>query len=351
MSETQRFVASPGRPLWLAEVLADLRRRDDNLPCLLRLSPGVLGRTPTPSDDSWGQLKVPTLAGCTPVVLDAVSDWWDEQDSSTWPHPSLNAMGRLPWPKVWVEWEDKFMSGGATARGQYLSGRAGARLEELSADALSEAIAANLRCDRLSGDVQSLLRRYDLWVTAMVVIEARPGAMWSYAPIAWPVDAEGRPVREGADPSQTDPWAYLPMAGNGTRESAAMTFESLNIWRLFTALLSVKNIETADVPISKKQRKRLARLDDHGPPPWVHYKTLAITLPAEHAGPRSGGDGIQQAIPFHLVRGHLADYSKGPGLFGQWRGVVWKPMHSRGLQRVGAIAKTYSAKMAEGGAS
>jgi len=128
---------------------------------------------------------------------------------------------------------------------------------------------------------------------------------------------------------------------------------ALDVWWLFTSLLSVTGITTIEVDQARAERRRLKResITDVGPPPWIAYKTLVVQLPPERNARHGGGDRVASAIPFHLVRGHLADYRAGPGMFGdnRLRRVVWKPMHYRGLQRVGAVAKMYDTKMLETG--
>lgn len=46
--------------------------------------------------------------------------------------------------------------------------------------------------------------------------------------------------------------------------------------------------------------------------------------------------------PFHLVRGHFADYRER-GLFGKHRGVFWVPIHARGSLEHGVVKKRYTA--------
>lgn len=43
----------------------------------------------------------------------------------------------------------------------------------------------------------------------------------------------------------------------------------------------------------------------------------------------------------HWVRGHYADYSKGNGLFGKYKGVYWMPEHQRGSEDVGEVIADY----------
>ena len=47
------------------------------------------------------------------------------------------------------------------------------------------------------------------------------------------------------------------------------------------------------------------------------------------------------SVPFHIVRGHFADYRE-KGLFGKYPGIYWIPQHSRGSLEHGTIKKRYT---------
>ena len=49
----------------------------------------------------------------------------------------------------------------------------------------------------------------------------------------------------------------------------------------------------------------------------------------------------QSTTPFHIVRGHFADYRE-KGLFGKYPGIYWIPQHSRGSLEHGTIKKRYT---------
>ena len=85
------FAAESKRPLVLAEQLLQEG-------VIYVGSPNGTRRVPYPKE---------AFAGCTPVVLDAVSDWWDAQGAEKWPDHRLEPNYRLPWPAVWAEWEGK----------------------------------------------------------------------------------------------------------------------------------------------------------------------------------------------------------------------------------------------------
>jgi hypothetical protein len=185
-------------------------------------------------------------------------------------------------------------------------------------------------------------------INMMVLFEEMPnGNILSHRYVLVPYDANGRRYEtEHGVVMHGDPNDY---GYDNYRSARDHTYGNSAIWRLFVALLNVRNIDAADVDLQRSERRRAERqaIADNGPPPWIKYKTLCLTLPTPqpngNGNKRSGGPA--SPIPFHLVRGHLADYTKGAGLFGKWRSVVWVPMHMRGFQKVGAIAKTYEAKL------
>jgi hypothetical protein len=192
-----------------------------------------------------------------------------------------------------------------------------------------------------------------IFIAATMFMQTPGGAIAGFVPIWWAAGVDGRAITtlDGNirlvgeyDPEEKSAERAVPPG-----QWADATWRQLGVWRLFTAWMGVKNVEVTDTPLPRATRRQIGRVRDSGPPPWISYKTLVVTLPSS---PRHHGQarmGLQQPIPFHLVRGHRADYTKGAGMFGDpaKRLVVWKPMHHRGLQRIGAIAKTYLPVIAE----
>lgn len=296
------------------------------------------------------------FAGCTPVVLDAVSDWWDAQGAEKWPDDRLQPNYRLPWPAVWAEWEDKNDRIISESRDAGYAGRGlrkGLLIREhevpdgRSAIDVARAMAAQFGL--------SLDQSWKQAIAAWSETRMQTAQLFHYVPhlgryaalpkVAYPVRADG-----GSLDSEMGGYPFMVLSlhpQHVLNQLGQAIWNELGMWRLFTALLAVRNIGVADVKLPRAARRRAERqaLEDGGPPPWVEYKTLALTLPnARREGSARPADAAAP-IPFHLVRGHLADYRQGPGLFGKWKTVVWVPMHSRGFQRVGAIAKSYAASI------
>lgn len=333
---TETFAAQSRRPLVLANRLRAEQR------CLrMGVEPRVVA------------FDRAVFGGCTPVVLDAVSDWWDARGADKWPDDRLNPNYRSPWPNVWVEWEDKNESAVASiARGSAVGPvYKGALLTEFKLlpgqtpfDFLHESWS---QLGGKPGDAPQ--PKGPDWHTAPYVgffslFGAFPDIdhICAFPPAIYPIHENGESA--GLAAGTTD---ICCLGGTGP-EVVGLVWGDFGMWKLFTALLRVRNLGVTDVMLPRAERRRAERaaIDDGGPPPWVRYKTLAITLPTkpnDRVGNATGGPA--SPVPFHLVRGHLADYRNGNGLFGKWKSVVWIPMHTRGFQKAGAIAKTYEAQM------
>lgn len=315
--QPQKFVAVPKRPLRLAERIRTAAHLDHQVGLQ---GDAVLIERVRPLPEFF--------AGCVPVVLDAVSDW--NYSGASQDNLDLNSCGRLPWPRVWAEWTQRHPSAGTCDIGVHL--RDGS---------LKEVITE-------IGEPSGQSRGAAGFVIAQIVRSFADSVRLEVSePMAWGVTATGR-VHTSADGGFYAQARYPDPVGVDHFRLA------MRMWCLFTALLSVRNIETIDVRIPRAQIRRLELRDPSGPLPWISYKTLGITVPrATSAGRGQTRTPMQQPIPFHLVRGNLADYRDGAGMFGdpRWRTVVWRPMHYRGLQRIGAVAKTYHARVARGAES
>lgn len=308
--KSRTVVATSHRPLVLAEHLSR-----DGAQMVLEESPLRLAHY---VDHRF------SLGGFTPVVLDGVTAWWDSVGRDRWPDDRLEPFPRLPWPQTWAEWqesEDGFFYG--------------VGLMEWSPDAMSES---------LDLPIPGVVAHASGFVSVNPFVW-RPGLVRAlrFQPIAWAYDASGQPIlypgREG--------WQLIAPTGFAIDgdEAVRRTWKMVAVWRLFTALLGVRNIRTTELALPRSSRRQLQRASA---PPWVRYKTLCVDLPSRGA---SDGTSHRSAplsdLALHLVRGHLADYRQGPGLFGKYRTMVWVPMHTRGSAEHGAVAKVYDVNVSE----
>lgn len=101
-------------------------------------------------------------------------------------------------------------------------------------------------------------------------------------------------------------------------------------------------------PLTKNQRKKFKKN-----PPTSRYYVLKIDAIESvrggngnsgggtgHGGGGGGGGGGEPSL--HIVRGHFADYSRGAGLFGKYKGRYWVSAHLRGNPEIGVTEKDYT---------
>jgi hypothetical protein len=349
VSETSKYMAIPRRPLALAERI----RKDGWCQEFTSL---VIGEVPK---TKRVPIDLQEFAGCTPVVLDGVSDWWDEQGATRWPSESLEPSYRLPWPAVWAEWEDRnervnrygveFVRKGFLLRDHQKP----AGVSNLKwARSITNPLVLNTivgpskpEFDRMAGIVTVRHFTESPWLPLVSTLPA----------IAVPYASDGSGIlsQELRKADSLGAFYFAGASTGGEQLLAQGVWEEFGMWRLFSALLSVKGLGVTDVDLARQVRRRVERqaIKDGGPPPFIKYKTLTLSLPAPSGKPSQEGGGPASPIPFHLVRGHLADYRTGKGLFGKFRTVVWVPMHTRGHQKVGVVAKSYDARVDQQGAS
>lgn len=105
------------------------------------------------------------------------------------------------------------------------------------------------------------------------------------------------------------------------------------------AYMHCKNVQADDVTPAPKLSKRWNK--KHGRP-LLAYRTLVIE-PVAQAIARAQGKPTGVERSHHFVRGHMADYRHGPGMFGnpKLRGIYYRPVQTRGSKQVGEIVGDY----------
>lgn len=118
------------------------------------------------------------------------------------------------------------------------------------------------------------------------------------------------------------------------------------------ALLNIKNIvmehQRRDAKLVKHRKKS-------GKPDYLRAYTLAIDVSPTGKPLRGAVQSTGTPLPpagaapqaLHLVRGHVADYRHGNGLFGKHKGIFWIPSHHRGREWQGKIDKVYQPEVVE----
>lgn len=129
-------------------------------------------------------------------------------------------------------------------------------------------------------------------------------------------------------------------------ESNVPTYEQTSLILFAMALLNVKNIGTAPVPISRGARKQVARkhgVELHDVPSEYRILTLSPFKPdLTHGGMKLDHANAKR---LHLVRGHFATYGDHNKLFGKYTGTFWVPTHARGNAEIGEVVKSYDFDM------
>lgn len=118
-----------------------------------------------------------------------------------------------------------------------------------------------------------------------------------------------------------------------------------NHWRdwilSFLRFINLPNIkiETEDVP--NKDAKHYKRNKSN----QTHYHILSVKKPTYSKTKNVKAAEQKETLrPLHQVRGHLADYTKGKGLFGKYKIRLWMPEHCRGDLQYGKVNKDYRIK-------
>jgi hypothetical protein len=154
------------------------------------------------------------------------------------------------------------------------------------------------------------------------------------------------------DPSMSDRSFYIVMDESTRKQFEESPHEQqLTITALANAYLKpsllalcfmhCKNVVISDQQLPRHERRQAQR---NGQDPHFTYKVLDIRPMKEVL--RTEGQiettGLKRAL--HICRGHFANYTDGPGLFGKYHGVFWKEAHVRGKAKQGVVVKDYSVK-------
>jgi hypothetical protein len=134
-----------------------------------------------------------------------------------------------------------------------------------------------------------------------------------------------------------------PLASEGRTLTAEEEgeFLVLRLWLLQTFMrLNCHNVEL--VPARSGIPKSNGRSGKHPPSSvWHEIVVKGMSQLRRQAGEPSTPEGEKREVRFHAVRGHLADYTKGKGLFGKWKVRLWVDEHTAGNPDLGTVRSTY----------
>jgi hypothetical protein len=215
-------------------------------------------------------------------------------------------------------------------------GRAGALVESLeakTADELEEAIRLLVMGGKIAEETRQLIRanRPRTLVRVWCWHELQGHAGFGGEFVYW-LDLDGSflGVSYSFWPPSTDP-----------REQAVIhhNLRSYQLWVLHTFMrLNCHNVVLVPRPDSAPRRCR----HRHAPPSSTWHEILVKSVSGlRQAAIEPAPAGEKVGLRFHKVRGHLADYTKGKGLFGKWKIRIWVEGHTAGNPDLGTVASTY----------
>jgi hypothetical protein len=115
----------------------------------------------------------------------------------------------------------------------------------------------------------------------------------------------------------------------------------------FLRFINLSNIRIETTPLEHKERKHFQKRKTN----QTHYHILKVKKPTLSKRPNEKVGHEETEMPLHQVRGHLADYTEGKGLFGKYNIRVWIPDHWRGDLDYGESIKDYKLEKSHGDVS
>lgn len=131
----------------------------------------------------------------------------------------------------------------------------------------------------------------------------------------------------------------VPTFVGGPKFASELSAAMMHTMAFAIELLSCTNITTVEIGNSKIKHKHRKRVERN--PGRLIHKCLVIdpTKSIKRRGSSSGGGG---KMAKHMRRGHFADYTKGKGLFGKYKGKYWIPPTVVGDENYGTVIKSYA---------
>lgn len=115
---------------------------------------------------------------------------------------------------------------------------------------------------------------------------------------------------------------------------------SIAITLTFLRFINLSNIKILKTPLDRKTIKHIQKRNSIR----THYHILTVVKPSKQMGSGNHGIDNESSIALHQVRGHLADYTQGKGLFGKYNIRIWIPDFWKGDLKYGKVNKDYKLK-------
>jgi hypothetical protein len=144
-------------------------------------------------------------------------------------------------------------------------------------------------------------------------------------------------------------WFEVLLASDGTVQTATVdpkvaamgaTEFAVMMFRFCAPLFAFRTMHAKGVRLVERNapRHECQRAVKSGRPALLRYHVIQIDKTARGSATH-GRTEIERAL--HIVRGHFADYTNGPGLFGKHKVEVFVPEHIRGDPRRGVVLADY----------
>lgn len=182
------------------------------------------------------------------------------------------------------------------------------------------------------------------WFYQMALVVRRPGGHllgpMLYRMVA--VDEYGDVV--DAIGGNNSPNNYLGIPGNKDRTPELREYIlgkhafSLTPFEVALFFMNTRGIEHKEYTPRRKETERWQQKHGRG---LLTYKTLVVETVVGGSGQRGGSHTVRSE---HIVRGHKADYRKGPGLFGKHKVLIYRAAHTAGDRTAGRVVKDYEVK-------
>lgn len=234
---------------------------------------------------------------------------------------------RLPYPAMWVEWSapQEYRAEGRTARNPNSSYALACR--EVDKEELLAELA------RLAPVAEA--RRNLMWASR--VVHCHVYAMSRQTGLVYVMGT----VLIGTDDLGAYKGMFRMTYGRYAPEDNAILGQSLaeasRPGLIAVGLMNCRNVEISH-PMSPRLRKTGPRVKRM---PRLSFRTIRLPLPAS-ASTASKAEVAQNAMPFHMVRGHFKTYTEDAPLMGRFTGTYWWGAQARGSKANGIVKKDYA---------
>lgn len=267
-------------------------------------------------DAAWGSVKVDASAA-SEMYWQTPKEHWGDGD-----FPPV----RLPFPSMWMEWEQptKWITDGG--REIHSSASMQTELGTHYAVLVQEVHGDSIDTPGVDGGTVALPKALREGCISIKSFALREGMATCYAHVGL-VKADDR-----GKPDLNIRWAGPNGPGSDTTINLLDT-HFVNVAMLAVGLMNCKNVDLVEheskVPVGRRQRRRNG---------GIRYRT--IDIPGRSTGTSSGAGGTS-ASGLHRVRGHFKTFTEDAPLMGMHIGTYWWGWQVRGSKSNGTVVSDY----------